>query len=79
MHKVAVRFSFNAIPDPCVFINENSTDAITTKASNKFKSAGFDEIHLLTEYVEFYIKTDLTHSRLLFVYEYNTYEENNTN
>ena len=56
-----------------IFVNENSTGEITTKASNKFKSEGFDEIRLLTEYVETLHNTNLTRS---LVCEYNTYKGN---
>ena len=59
-----------------IFVNENSTGEITTKAANKFKSTGFDEIRLLTEYVETLYNTNLTRSRLLLVCEYNTYKGN---
>ena len=57
-----------------IFVNENSIAEITTKASNKFTSAGFDEIRLLTEYVEILHNTNLTRSHLLLVCEYNTYK-----
>ena len=72
MDKVTARFSFDAISDPYIFVNEKSTREVTTKSTNKFKSEGFDEIRLFTEHVEILDNINLTSSHMLFVHEYDT-------